>query len=264
MDYRKVITAIFTVVFFSIALVIMPLTACNKDKSKTKAIPGGSGSRESVKSEKIQQDVASKASTAEKNAQDPVTKGSGMKEEPKTGSETKGKTMKDDTGNPILVMKTSMGNIKIELDRENAPITVKNFMRYVEEKYYDGTIFHRIIDGFMIQGGGLTEDMKPKETMGAIKNEAFNGLKNKRGTLAMARTGVVDSATSQFFINVADNDFLDHRDKSQAGFGYAVFGKVIEGMDIVDKIKKVQTIEKRGVPDVPAETVIINSVTRVE
>src|SRR3972149_3391924 len=138
-------------------------------------------------------------------------------------------------GSPMVVMKTSMGTIKIELDEAKAPVTVKNFLAYVDEGFYDGTIFHRVIDGFMVQGGGFTADMTQKPTKPAIKNEAGNGLKNLRGTIVMARTSVVDSATAQFFINVVDNAFLDHRDETPGGFGYAVFGRVVEGMDVVDK-----------------------------
>ncbi len=166
-------------------------------------------------------------------------------------------------GNPVVVMETSQGTIKIELDQKNAPISTANFIAYVNDKFYDGTIFHRVIPNFMIQGGGFDSGMKQKPTKAPIKNEAGNGLKNTRGTLAMARTGVVDSATAQFFINVKDNDFLNHRDDSTQGFGYAVFGKVTEGMDVVDKIKSVKTGNKGGHDDVPVEAVVIKSV-RVE
>ena len=165
--------------------------------------------------------------------------------------------------NPTILMETSLGNIKIELDQAKAPITVKNFLSYVDEKFYDGTIFHRVIGNFMIQGGGFTADMQQKRVKAPIKNEAGNGLKNMTGTLAMARTNVVDSATAQFFINVVDNDFLDHQNTTPQGFGYAVFGKVIEGMDVVDKIKAVKTGSKMGFSDVPAETVVIQSVKRI-
>lgn len=167
-------------------------------------------------------------------------------------------------GSPTVVMKTALGTIKIELDEAKAPITVKNFLAYVDEGFYDGTIFHRVIDGFMIQGGGFTADMTQKPTQPPIKNEAGNGLKNLRGTLAMARTFIVDSATVQFFINVVDNDFLDHRDETAGGFGYAVFGRVIEGMDVVDKIKTVATTTKQGMKDVPIQPVIIESVRRAK
>jgi len=160
----------------------------------------------------------------------------------------------------IAVMETSMGIIEIELDAAKAPITVENFEAYANDKLYDGTIFHRVIDGFMIQGGGFTPDMKQKETKPPIKNEATNGLKNDRGTIAMARTSVVDSATSQFFINLVNNSALDHTSTSTQGYGYAVFGKVISGMDIVDKIRQVQTGTQGMHRDVPKEPVVIKSV----
>ena len=136
-------------------------------------------------------------------------------------------------------IETSMGTITVELDDAKAPITVKNFIDYAQAGHYDGTIFHRVIDGFMIQGGGFTKDMNQKETRAPIKNEAANGLKNVRGTLAMARTMIVDSATSQFFINLVDNEFLDYRGPDPRMFGYAVFGKVTDGMEVVDRIAKV-------------------------
>lgn len=160
---------------------------------------------------------------------------------------------------PQVVLETSEGNITLELDAEKAPITVKNFLDYVEAGHYDGTIFHRVISNFMIQGGGMDAQMKEKKTRGQIKNEADNGLTNLRGTVAMARTQVVDSATAQFFINLKDNSFLNHRDKSSAGYGYAVFGKVIDGMDVVEKIKGVATGRKNGHDDVPLSPVTINA-----
>jgi cyclophilin family peptidyl-prolyl cis-trans isomerase len=134
----------------------------------------------------------------------------------------------------------------------------------VDEKFFDGTIFHRVMKGFMIQGGGLTEDFKEKSTKSPIKNEATNGLKNKKGTIAMARTAVIDSATSQFFINHVDNSFLNHRNSTHEGFGYCVFGKVIKGLDVVDAIAKVKTMSKSGQMDVPSETITIISIRRVE
>jgi len=167
--------------------------------------------------------------------------------------------------NPVVEMKTSMGNITIELFPEQAPVTVANFLKYVDEKFYDGTIFHRVIGNFMIQGGGFEPGMNQKKTHDPIKNEAGNGLKNDRGTIAMARTSVVDSATAQFFINVVDNAMLNHRDETAEGFGYCVFGKVIAGMDVVDKIKAVPTKAlNRMVRDVPVKDVVIESVRRVE
>jgi cyclophilin family peptidyl-prolyl cis-trans isomerase len=161
--------------------------------------------------------------------------------------------------NPVVEIKTSKGTIQVELYEKDAPITVKNFLAYVDKKHYDGTIFHRVISDFMIQGGGMTKDMKEKDTDKPIKNESTNGLENKRGTIAMARTRVADSATAQFFINVKDNSFLDKKN-AMDGVGYCVFGRVISGMDVVDKIKEVKT--RRG--DVPVETVEITSVRRVE
>ena len=163
-------------------------------------------------------------------------------------------------GNPVVVMETSLGAITIELDRDQAPTSVQNFLAYVNSGFYEGTVFHRVIPRFMIQGGGMTADLNRKATKEPIKNEATNGLKNARGTLAMARTGDVNSATSQFFINTADNRALDHRSTNPSEFGYAVFGKVTDGMDIVDKIEAVQT-ETRGLfLNVPTEPVVIKSV----
>ena len=164
----------------------------------------------------------------------------------------------------MVIIKTTLGDIKVKLAADKAPLTVANFLAYVDSKHYDGTIFHRVIDGFMIQGGGFDKEMRQKPTKAPIKNEAANGLQNKRGTLAMARTMVVDSATSQFFINVKDNGFLDFRAPNPQGFGYCVFGEVVEGLDVVDKIKGVRTTTKAGMSDVPLETVEILSVTRVQ
>ncbi len=167
------------------------------------------------------------------------------------------KTVANKGGNPMVIIKTSKGDIKLELDSENAPITVDNFLAYVEDGFYDGTIFHRVINNFMVQGGGFTTDMQQKPTNAPIKNEADNGLKNERGTIAMARTGVVDSATSQFFINHTDNAFLDH---GKRDFGYAVFGRVVDGMEVVDAIATVQT----GPGDVPNEQIVIETVEIAE
>lgn len=161
--------------------------------------------------------------------------------------------------NQVVTMETSLGNVKIELFEKEAPDSVGNFLDYTKSGFYSGTIFHRVIANFMIQGGGFTSDLKQKPTKAPIRNEAGNGLKNLRGTIAMARTGVVDSATAQFFINVVDNDFLNQRDKTQQGFGYAVFGKVVEGMDVVDKIAAVKTV-RRSFPDVPETAVVIKSI----
>lgn len=162
--------------------------------------------------------------------------------------------------NPVVLMATTKGNIRIELDAEKAPITTKNFLDYVSEGHYDGLIFHRVIPGFMIQGGGMDAQMKEKKGKTPIKNEAANGLKNNIGTVAMARTNAVDSATSQFFINVKNNDFLNHRGSSPAEYGYAVFGQVLEGMDVVQSIEKVRTGSKGHHDDVPLEAVVIHSV----
>jgi len=156
---------------------------------------------------------------------------------------------------------TSFGTITLELDDGKAPETVRNFEAYAKSGHYDGTIFHRVIDGFMIQGGGFTKDMNQKPTRDPIRNEAMNGLKNKRGTIAMARTMVVDSATSQFFINLVDNDFLDFQNPTPQGFGYAVFGRVTDGMDVVDKIAKVATGNSGPHQNVPQEAVVIRKVT---
>lgn len=154
-------------------------------------------------------------------------------------------------------LETVMGSITLELDDNKAPVTVKNFLEYVKSGHFVNTIFHRVIPSFMIQGGGFTPEMTQKPTNGPIKNEAGNGLSNKRGTIAMARTSIVDSATCQFFINTVDNAFLDHTSDTPAGFGYCVFGKVTEGMDIVDKIEKVPTTSCGMHDDVPVEPVII-------
>jgi peptidyl-prolyl cis-trans isomerase A (cyclophilin A) len=163
----------------------------------------------------------------------------------------------------VVVIETNRGDITVELDNEKAPISVANFLTYADSNHYDGTIFHRVIKDFMIQGGNFTPDMSPKKTLGQIKNEAGNGLRNLRGTLAMARTGEVDSATSQFFINLKDNDFLDHKDNTVRGYGYAVFGKVVKGMSVVNKIGTTRTHTFKRFSDVPAEPVVIKSVKRV-
>ncbi len=166
--------------------------------------------------------------------------------------------------NPVVAVETSMGTITITLNKEKAPISVRNFLSYVKEGYYDGTIFHRVIKDFMVQGGGMDVNLQPKKTKFAIKNEATNGLLNKRGTVAMARTAVVDSATSQFFINTVDNAFLNNSGKTPDRFGYAVFGEVTDGMDVVDLIRAVKTGNKSGHSDVPVEPVTIISTKIVE
>lgn len=164
----------------------------------------------------------------------------------------------------MITLHTNFGEIVIELDFENAPVTAANFKQYAEDGFYDGTIFHRVIDGFMIQGGGFTEDMVQKEGRAPIKNEADNGLKNENGTLAMARTSDPHSASSQFFINVKDNSFLNHSGKDMQGWGYCVFGKVSSGMDVVKEIKGVSTGNKGGHQDVPKSPVIIEKVSIAE
>jgi len=161
--------------------------------------------------------------------------------------------------NDMIIFKTSLGDIKIELDFEKAPITAKNFQQYVEEGHYNGTIFHRVIKGFMAQGGGFAPGLEEKETRASIKNEANNGVSNKRGTLAMARTQEPHSASAQFFINLTDNDFLDFKNESVQGWGYCVFGEVVEGMDVVDKMTLVPTGSLHGHGDVPKEDIVIES-----
>jgi cyclophilin family peptidyl-prolyl cis-trans isomerase len=164
--------------------------------------------------------------------------------------------------NPKVVLETTKGKIVIELYLQRAPETVVNFLGYVDAKFYDGTIFHRVIPNFMIQGGGFTADMKRKPGKGPIKNEADKGLKNERGTIAMARTGEPHSATAQFFINTVNNDFLNHKNKTQQGWGYAAFGRVIKGMEVVDAISAVKTSRYKQYRDVPVEAVVILSAKR--
>ena len=175
---------------------------------------------------------------------------------PASAGDKKGKV------NPVVVMSTTYGDMEIELYPKEAPLTVQNFLWYVDNKFYDGLIFHRVIENFMIQGGGFTADMVKKAGNPPIDNEAGNGLSNEKYTIAMARTGEVNSATSQFFINNKDNANLDHRDKTARGFGYCVFGKVIKGQKVVDKIKKVATGSKNGMNDVPLKPVVIEKAYR--
>ncbi len=160
----------------------------------------------------------------------------------------------------MIRVETTLGDFTIELLEKEAPLSVANFLKYIEDGFFDGTIFHRIVPGFVIQGGGFTEDLTQKSTNPPVKNEADNGLKNSRGTLSMARTNDINSATSQFFVNLKDNDFLDH---SRGNFGYAVFAKVTDGMDVVDKIAAVETGRKRGFDDVPVDAVIMKSVRKI-
>jgi cyclophilin family peptidyl-prolyl cis-trans isomerase len=160
----------------------------------------------------------------------------------------------------MVVFETSLGSFTLELDADKAPVSVENFLSYVDDGFFDGLIFHRVIPGFMIQGGGFTPDMGQKKNKAPIKNEAANGLKNLRGTIAMARTNEVNSATSQFFINLADNSFLDH---APGSYGYAVFGKVVDGLDTIDRIAKERTGRRKGHDDVPGNDVTITSARRV-
>ena len=168
---------------------------------------------------------------------------------------------KADSTHPRVALDTSKGRIVLELYPDKAPKTVANFLQYVKSGHYDGIIFHRVIDGFMIQTGGFTADMTQKPTKPPIQNEADNGLSNDRGTVAMARTGDPHSASAQFFINTVNNDSLNHRGKTPQGWGYTVFGKVVEGMDVVDQIAKVRTGTKGGYQDVPVEPVVIKKAT---
>lgn len=162
----------------------------------------------------------------------------------------------------MVKLHTNFGEITLELDADKAPITVANFLKYVDNGFYDGTIFHRVINNFMIQGGGFDTNMNQKNTEAEIKNEADNGLGNDKYTIAMARTSAPHSASSQFFINVADNDFLNHTSPTGSGWGYCVFGKVTAGTDVIDKIKKVATTNRKGHQDVPVENVVIERATR--
>lgn len=160
----------------------------------------------------------------------------------------------------MLTLKTNYGDIELKLDTENTPVTAENFLKYAKNGFYNGTIFHRVINGFMIQGGGFDKEMVQKKTDATIKNEASTGKTNKRGTIAMARTSDPHSATAQFFINVVDNDFLNFKSETTSGFGYCVFGEVVNGMDVVDQIKKVATTNRMGHQDVPVEPVVIEEV----
>ena len=200
----------------------------------------------------VAQTPATPPAPASQPAAKPAVKADTQKVATKTTTKTS--LCKPEKGMPVKVkLTTSMGAITLELDSEKAPISTGNFIQYVESGHYNGTIFHRVIGNFMVQGGGMTKDMQQKPTKPQIKNESTNGLKNDLYTVAMARTGVRDSATSQFFINVKNNDFLNYSGETQAGYGYAVFGKVIEGTEVVDKIKAVKT----GAQDVPVETITI-------
>ena len=193
------------------------------------------------------------------NAQESSTQSKAVKE-----TKTETKTGAKMSANPIVKIETNKGTITLELDAEKAPNSSANFVSYVESGFYDGLIFHRVIPGFMVQGGGMTPDMSEKPNNAPIKNEANNGLKNDRGTIAMARTNDPHSATSQFFINLKDNNFLNHTSESPQGWGYAVFGKVTDGMDVVDAIEKVKTGNHGPHGDVPLEAVTIIKATVVK
>lgn len=183
---------------------------------------------------------------------------------PATSASTDSPIKPAPSGNPVVVIKTSLGTIKAELWPDKAKETVANFLKYVDDKFYDGLVFHRVIDGFMIQGGGLNAKLEPKPTRPPIKNEARGDVPNARGTLAMARTTAVASATSQFFINLVDNPFLNHRDETPMGYGYCVFGRVTEGMEVVARIGKVKTGTVGHFNDVPLEPVLIESIRRAD
>jgi cyclophilin family peptidyl-prolyl cis-trans isomerase len=180
---------------------------------------------------------------------------------PEPKSKIEAKVSPKPTANPAVILETNMGTIKIELFKDKAPISVDNFVSYVKEGYFDGTIFHRVVKGFVIQAGGITEDMKQKPQKPGVFNEAKNGLLNLRGTLSMARTQDINSGSSHFFINLKDNAFLDHKGEDAKTYGYAVFGKVTEGMDVVDKIAQVDVATKAGFQDVPVKPVIITKAT---
>ena len=216
-------------------------------------VPGCSGPED-----KRQQDDTARARPAEPGADANSKPAKPQPPAPKPQD----RTARKDAGNPIVVIETSQGTIRAELWKDKAPRTVANFLRYVDEEFYDGLIFHRVMAGFMIQGGGFTPDMRQKRPHGPIRNEASPDLRNDRGTLAMARTGEVHSATAQFFINHADNDFLNQRNKTAQGFGYCAFGKVIKGMDVVDAIAKTRTGNRGRYENVPIQDIVIKSVRR--
>lgn len=238
--YKSLIRYFLVVTIILFLPAVFFLAGCNQDEApKSETVTEVSQGSEGAASDEAPntEEASGDSKTDEMSGDDKATRNTG--------------------GNPVVIIKTNKGDIKIELDKENAPISTENFLTYVQEGYYDGTVFHRVINNFMVQGGGFTTEMQPKSTKAPIKNEADNGLKNERGTIAMARTQDINSATSQFYINQADNAFLDH---GRRDFGYAVFGKVVDGMDVVDAIATVQT----GPGDVPNEQVVMESVTVVE
>ena len=229
------------------------VAGCNAEEAKTakqvteKVSEVAELAKKQVKSVKTEKAEASSTTPASAKSESTKTKSDGEK-----------------MSNPIIKMETSKGTMMIELDAEKAPLSVANFVSYVEDGFYDGLIFHRVIPNFMVQGGGMNPDMSEKANKAAIKNEANNGLKNDRGTLAMARTNDPHSATSQFFINLKDNDFLNHTSETPAGWGYTVFGKVTEGLETIDAIEKVKTGNHGGHGDVPLEAVTIIKATIVK
>ncbi len=232
--------------FFLVLILGLLMAGCSAQPLENKSISPQGGEEQQSKQEE---------NVVQKNA-------TSSPKENLTNEEKNNNNMENLQAVTQAVIKTNKGDIKIELDREHAPITVENFLNYVSEGFYDGTVFHRVIKGFMAQGGGFTADGEQKEPKEPIKNEANNGLSNGRGTLAMARTMVVDSATSQFFINLVDNDFLNYKD--DANYGYAVFGRVVEGMDVVDEIAKVDTGVNGPHQDWPIVDIVIEGVEVVK
>ncbi len=230
---------IYVVTFFLVTLTFFQAANAEEDATATKSAD------QKVDAAKIEKKAGDKKSDSKKS------------DDKKSGSKKGSDSM-------LVLLETNQGPIKIKLNSEKAPKTVENFLKYVDEGFYNGTIFHRVIPGFMIQGGGFTADLNQKSAHSPIKNEANNGLINKRGTLAMARTMDPHSASAQFFINIVDNAFLDFKGENTQGWGYAVFGEVVAGLDVVDKIAGMKTTNKKGNPDVPVETVEIKSAKRVE
>lgn len=261
--FFKRILSVFIIVL-SVSLVVSLHSGCEKSKSDEevsekieiekkmetpeKAAPEAAEEAEEMEAEE-------EAQTLEKAAPEAVEEAEEMEEAEEAAL---------DDNNPRVIMETTMGNVEISLFQKEAPITVENFLNYVKDGFYDGTIFHRVIPDFMIQGGGFTSDMIKKETKPPIKNEANNKIKNEKGTIAMARTAIIDSATSQFFINLKDNQFLDYKDETNEGYGYCVFGKVVKGMDVVENIGNVTRTTKGQHADVPETPVVINSIRIVE
>lgn len=226
--------------------------SAKKETTQTESVKTETEKKESTTKDSDKKESASKDSD-KKESKDTKAKDSGKKD--KATKKSEGKKMS------TVVMETSLGKIEIELDGAKAPKTTENFLKYVSDKFYDGTIFHRVIPGFMVQGGGMKEDMSEKSTRKSIENEATNGLKNKKGTIAMARTSDPHSASAQFFINLQDNDFLDHTGQNPRGWGYAVFGKVTSGMDVVEKMAGVATGNHGMHENVPKTPIVIKTVT---